>query len=333
MIVANFFHIKSTNGLYFYGLDYLRQNLDIIRLILVRPELEHHFRNAFPGVRLVACSVSRYLFEVINAQLNADLIYTPTPHPLPFINRQWIVIHDAYPFEVGPKSKLKYFLLKWSLVFSRCWVGYINRSDSLPFIFSLGVATNRMIFAPNCFPEAVFRVPSYRFSSRVTTVGLLGTDSAKKNYDRLFNAVRVAAHSSRLMFRIYGHNTAYFRDIQDKFLDIQIELVKSDETSIDDFICSVDVLASASEQEGFGRPIASALLAGLRVELLDRPVFREFFTGGAHFQSDLDALVRSLTRHSGRNMLNTSYVPPPDVIAAFVNANTQIRRLGSNTFK
>ena len=158
-------------------------------------------------------------------------------------------------------------------------------------------------------------------------MGLLGTDSAKKNYGRLFNAVRQADLSSRLAFRVYGHETAYFRDISAHFPELRIELARSDDESLDDFMSRVDVLASAAEQEGFGRPIASALLAGLPVELLDRPVFREFFSGGARFHADIDALVESLFRH-GNEVMHTSYVAPADVVAAYAAANEEIRRIG-----
>lgn len=329
MITGNFFHIKSTNGLFFYGLDYLNDNLDLARIVLVRPELEHRVRDALPNLEVIACTGWRYLIEVMRARLCGDLLYTPTSHPLPFINRQWIVLHDAYPFEVGPKSRLKRLLLKWSLTMSRCRVAYINRSEALPFVASLGVAARRMVFAPNRYPEPAGRIAPVSSPNGLTTVGLLGTDSAKKNYDRLFTVVRASEFSSRLVFRVYGHDTVYFRDIRGKFPDIRIELVKSDDESIDEFMSGVDVLASASEQEGFGRPFASALLVGLPVELLDRPVFREFFTGGARFHPDIEALVQSLPRFGEDRLSHVSYTPPTEVVEAYAMANEEIRRLGS----
>lgn len=329
MIVGNLFHIKSTNGLFFYGLDYLRGNLDLLRIVLVRPELEHRVRKALPSLEVIACSGWRYLIEVVRARLCGDLLYTPTSHPLPFINRQWIVLHDAYPFEVGPRSRLKRLLLKWSLAMSRCRVAYINRSEAQPFVANLGVAAQRMVFAPNLFPEPARRVSPVSSPNGITTVGLLGTDSAKKNYDRFFSGVRATELSSRLAFRVYGHDTAYFRDIRGQFPDIQIELVRSDDESIDAFMSGVDVLASASEQEGFGRPFAAALLAGLSVELLDRPVFREFFTGGACFHPDIDALVQSLPRLGVNSLSHVSYTAPTEAVEAYASANEEIRRLGS----
>jgi glycosyltransferase involved in cell wall biosynthesis len=330
MIVGNFYHIKSTNGLFFYGLDYLRENLSLVRKVLVRPVLEGRIRSALPGIEIVACSASRFLREATLSSWRGDLLFTPTSHPLPGINRQWIVLHDAYPFEVGSMSTLKRLLLRWSLSLSRCQVGYINRSDAKPFVAKLGVPNERMVFAPNRFPEPLRRISQVSSSVETMTVGLLGTDSAKKNYDQLFSAVRRADLSSRLAFRVYGHETTYFRDIYGQFPDLRIELAKSDDESLDEFMSRVDVLVSAAEQEGFGRPIASALLAGLPVELLDRPVFREFFSGGARFHANIDMLVQSLLSRSDE-FTHTSYAPPTNVVAAYAAANDEIRRLGSIT--
>lgn len=332
MITANFFHIKSTNGLFFYGLDYLLEHLDLVRVVLVRPALEHAMRSQLPGRTVIACSTGRYMSEAAKASWRGDLLFTPTPHPLPGIHRQWIVLHDAYPFQVGPKSALKHHLLRWSLRMSCCRVGYINRSDALPFIASLGVSPQRMVFAPNHFPTPAKRTVRPASADGVTVVGLLGTDSAKKNYDRLFAAVQRGGIQQRLAFRVYGHDTTYIRDIRAAFPEFHIELARSDNESLDTFMSHVDVLTSAAEQEGFGRPIASALLAGMPVHLLDRPVFREFFSGGAQFHPDVDALACALPRSAGAEAPPRCYVAPPDVIQAYADAGAEIRRLcGSAT--
>ncbi|HEY6529177.1 MAG TPA: glycosyltransferase [Cellvibrionaceae bacterium] len=329
MITANFYNIKSTNGLYFYGLDYLRESLSVVRLVLVRPFLKKHIQEALPGVKVVVCSTSRFAKEIVIANLRGDLLFTPTSHPLPGINRQWIVLHDAYPFEIGPRAGLKYMLFRISLCLSRCRVGYINRSDAKLFLEKMGVTEERMVFAPNRFPDAIHHAPAVIAPLEgITTVGLLGTDSAKKNYDLLFSAVRRAGLSADLVFHVYGHETPYFRKICAQFRELNIQLVKSDYELLEVFLSRVDVLASAAEQEGFGRPIAAALLAGVPVELLDRPVFREFFSGGARFHSEVDMLVKSLPR-SGTEQLPLSYKAPADVVAAYIAANNEIRRVGS----
>lgn len=332
MITAVFFNIKTTNGLFFYGLDYVRENIGLVRKVLVRPGLESRTKEALPGVEIVACSMSRYLLEIMLAHWKDDLLFTPTSHPLPFIHRQWVVLHDAYPFEVGAISTLKRLLFRWSLSLSRCRVGYINCSDAMPFLTKLGVPSERQVFAPNKFPEPMSVTAEINLAIGAIRVGLLGTDSPKKNYARLFSAVQLAGQSSSLIFHVYGHNTTYFTQVRAQFPDLQIELVKSDENTLEEFMSSVDVLASAAEQEGFGRPIASALLCGLPVKLLDRPVFREFFNEGASFYSDVDLLARGLLLPPDKSM-HTPYTPPAHVIDAYVSANEEIRRLGSLSAK
>jgi glycosyltransferase involved in cell wall biosynthesis len=330
LITANFFHIKSTNGLFFYGIDYLREHLDLVRVVLVRPALEQAIRGQLTGTTVTVCSPGRYIKEVAKASWRGDLLFTPTSHPLPGIHRQWIVLHDAYPFQVGPKSGLKHRLLRWSLRMSCCHVGYINRSDALPFVASLGVSPQRMIFAPNRFPTPAKRTVRPASADGVTFVGLLGTDSAKKNYDRLFAAVLRGGIQHRLAFRVYGHDTPYIRDIRAAFPELHIELARSDDESLDTFMSHVDVLTSAAEQEGFGRPIASALLAGMPVHLLDRPVFREFFSGGAQFHTDVDTLACALPRSAGAEAPLGCYVAPADVIQAYADAGAEIRRLSAS---
>lgn len=332
MITANFFHIKSTNGLFFYGLDYLRDNIDLVRVILARPTLAIAIRELLPECRTVSCSASRYVNEAARASWRGDLLFTPTPHPLPGINRQWIVLHDAYPFQVGAKSGLKRWLLRSSLAMSRCHVGYINRSDAQPFVAGLGVSPQRMVFAPNRFPAPANRSARSTLVGSVSVVGLLGTDSPKKNYERLFAAVRSAELQPRLSFRIYGHDTTYFRAVCSAFPDLSIDLVISDTESLDAFMSQVDVLASAAEQEGFGRPIASALLAGMPVHLLDRPVFREFFSGGALYYEDVDSLARSLPGAGLAVSTPQAYVAPAEVLQAYVDANATVRQIGSIKF-
>lgn len=330
MIVINFFNIKNTNGLLFYGLDYLSANSTIVRHILVRPSLEKKIKELAPNFNIISCSIYGYIGQLIIATMRGDLLFTPTSHPVPFIDRQWIVIHDAYPFREGKWSLFKRILIRLSLATSKCIVAYINRSDAMPFIRSLGVSPTRMQFAPNRFPPPLDLAKSAKVLSGITTVGLLGTDSAKKNYHKLFNAVLQSDFCSTLAFRIYGHDTAYFRGLVAQFPAIKMELAKSDDETLENFMSSVDVLASAAEQEGFGRPIASALLAGLPVELLDRPVFREFFSGGANFHSDITTLVKALPRTANADTeQKKGYMAPPEVVAAYAAANKEIHRLGS----
>lgn len=329
MLIFNFYNIKATNGLFYYGLDCLVENMDLVRSILVRPGMDGEISKVCPNANVIICSKLRYFYELICARLKSDYIYTPTSHPLPLLNNQWIVLHDPYPFESGKFAKLKYLLFKYSLMTSRCRVAYINCSEAKPFLERVGVSPDRMVFAPNKFPEKNDRLLPIMINCGKTVVGLFGTDSNKKNYNLIFDAVRCANLNSILLFRIFGHDTEYFDLIKKNYPDIDIELVKSDMRTIDEFLLEVDVLASASTREGFGRPFASALLAGMRVELLDRPVFREFYTDGARFHDDIYSLVKAL--HLGCTIYkpNHKYVAPVVVVNAYFNAKAQLRQLAT----
>jgi glycosyltransferase involved in cell wall biosynthesis len=332
MITANFFHINCTNGLYHYGIDYLCENINLIRKVLVRPSLAAQTKSKLPNCEVVPCTAMGYLVEVLLAYCQGDLLYTPTSHPLPFINKQMIVFHDAYPFRSSQGSSFKRFLLQLSLSLSCCKVGYINKSEAKPFVLGLGVSLDRMIFAPNRFPVVERSIFKDTSPANCLIVGLFGTDSSKKNYDRLLNALRQMSPSPHIAFRVYGHDSKYFLDICAKFPEFQIELSNSDNESPIEFLHQVDIVVSVAEEEGFGRPIALALLAGFRVELLDRPVFREFFNHGAYFHSSIDDLVRSLLKPLNKSE-HICYTAPGDVVSAFNEATKKIRLLGAGISK
>lgn len=332
MILANLYHIKQTNGLFYYGVDYLQACATQVRKILVRPALAPAARAYLPDKEIVICTSRRFLREIICAAWRGDFIYTPTSHPLPGLSRQWIVIHDTYPFSNGAKGRMKELLLRWSLATSHCRVAYINESDVMPFIAGTSVGPTRRVFAPNRFPAAPTPITRQeRMPSDQLTVGLVGTDSAKKNYSTLFEAVKREGCASSLRFRAFGHASPYFNQLRAAFPDIQLELVESDQHSLEQFFGRVDLLVSIASQEGFGRPLAGALLAGIPCFLLDRPVFREFFDPGATFFPDAQAIVQALrTGVHYRDPWAVMFVPPLKAVAAYQAAVNELMRIGGN---
>ena len=295
MIVGNLFHIKNTNGLFYYAVDYLRDSAAQIRKVLVRPNLVAAARQALPGCDIQACTIKGMIWEATLSALRGDILYTPTSHPLPALSNQWIVIHDTYPFTTGRKGRLKKKLLRWSLASSRCRVCYINESDTLPFVVALGVSASRRMFAPNKFPPSPASMPARHQRSPIeVVVGLVGTDSDKKNYDVLFEEVLRSGGSAQLRFLAYGHHTPYLKELKLRFQGIRLDLMESDNHALENFFSRVDLLVSVANQEGFGRPIAAALLSGLQCFLLNRAVFEEFFSPGASFFDSVPALVQAL---------------------------------------
>jgi hypothetical protein len=305
-------------------------------MIIVKPTLWSAARSAFPDHEILACMSGRMMFEVIKGASRGDVVYTPTSHPMPGVSKQWVVVHDSYPFTIGCRGKMKRWLLRWSLAMSRCRVAYINESEALPFIAALGIGAERRLFAPNKFPlrlEPFARL--VRMSGERLIVGLVGTDSPKKNYERLFDEVMKSGFSELLCFRVYGHNSSYLAKVHSLYPLIDLRLIGSDNNSLTDFFSRIHLLVSVSGQEGFGRPIAGALLAGLPCLLLACPVFKEFFEPGARFFADEKLMVQTLIAcaKDDISLPSLSYNPPAGVIQAYADAVAELEALGTATLK
>lgn len=318
MLVANFFHLKNTNGLFYYGIDYVCADLKILRKVLVRPELKAAVANCLPGVEIAVCGPLRLFIEALQVAIRGDFLYTPSSHPLPFLSNQMIVVHDVFPF-LGFIGRIKRFLLFISLCSSRCCVGYINISDAHPFVIDLRVDEYRRIFSPNKFPSLPKWVPKQRLDKNTRViVGLLGTDSAKKNYPALFDALLVAGKGDAVEFSVYGHSTNYYENLIISFPQINLRLFESDRYSIGEFFAEIDLIVSVADNEGFGRPIAAALSAGVPCLLLNRPVFLEFFCGAAQFASNIETLIEKIIEFQATPAKEAVvYVPPPLAVDAY----------------
>jgi glycosyltransferase involved in cell wall biosynthesis len=318
MLVLNLYNLKSSNGLLYYALDYL-ETCGITQMrVLVRPEMKESVKRLLPDANVIACSLSKFAREVAIAVARSEFIYTPTSHPLPFISKQLIVVHDDYPFN-GRLGTLKRILFKFSLSTSQCTVGYINHSNAGAFLDRMGVCKRRQLFAPNRFPEVLgIRMATLVPSDGKIVVGLLGSDSTKKNYEELFRNVIQQDKTATFRFLAYGHETDYYRALKKAFSDIDLDLALSDSVTVEAFLASVTIVVSVATNEGFGRPIARALVSGVPCLLRDCPVFREFFDGMATFAYDVPALVTALsTENFGRASYPKSTAPPIAVVDAY----------------
>lgn len=330
MIVGNLFFLKNTNGLFYYGIDYLRDQQEYVREILVPDSLEAAAQRLFPRIQITKCNNLISLWQRARAARDyGDLLYTPTSHPLPFIDQQWIVVHDAYPF-LTRKGRLKLLLLQLSLAFSRCSVAYINESETLGFVGRLGIDEARLIFAPN---KVESRCHNHRLARQVAglmKVGLVGTDSPKKRYEDLLSASAAVGLTPSIDFRIYGHKTKYLEQVHAQYPEAHISLHESDQVSLDEFMAGIDVLVSVAECEGFGRPIAAAMMGGIPCYLLRKPVFLEFFDG-ANFFDDVADLVKGLHKAMAEGFLvQKPYRVPARVIKGYRDASLQLRAAASH---
>lgn len=320
MMLANLYFIKKSNGLFYYSIDYLRECRGSISKVLVRPGLKNRLQALLPGVLVVECSMYRFLYEILIATNKGKFIFTPSSHPIPFINNQLVVMHDYFPF-LGSVGWIKKCLFKLSLATSKCMIGFINQSDVKPYLIGLGYQEERLIFTPNKFPSEKKRGHDDFGRNRSITplyVGLIGTDSSKKNYEALFESHLKTDLKIEVKYIMYGHQTCYYAQLIQQFPDLAIVLVDSDKFDLDSFFSRVSLIISVASNEGFGRPIASALLLGIPCYLIEQRVFREFYGSAAKFFGSIPLLVENLNCFAiGDLKLSKQYEPPLSVILAF----------------
>lgn len=293
-MVINLAFIKATNGLFYFALDYITALDDAISVILVRTgEQAAVLRERAPEREVRIVTPWQAVFLVRAAGRRGEMTFTPSSHPIPGCARQMVVVHDTFPFE-GGKGAVKATLFLLTLRTARAHAGYINRCDAKAFLIRGGVPGARLHSSPNHITLPYRRTGEVVTLSDKVSVGLLGTDSPKKNYPALFAALAAlpAAHHLRLV--LYGHPNAYAGALIERFPTLAISVCDSRMCDLDTFVRSVDLLASAATQEGFSRPIAAALAGGVPCWIVDAPVFREFYEGAAQFHGSVTELAGAL---------------------------------------
>lgn len=301
MVIVNFWHLKNTNGMYWYALDYVRA-LGNVEGIYVRKGALVRLEQDLPGIAVHRLSGWQYVRAYLQLLFSTrHFLYTPTPHPLPLLRKQMVVLHDPYPFLKGV-GHIKRWLFFVAACSAGCTVGVINRSVAERFVNPLRKRCNIM-FAPNRIAEPLSLAPKKSSENDPLIVGLLGADSPKKRYEVLFEALSLV-EGSNIRFKVYGHVTPYWASVKQAYPDIPVELLSSDEVGLVDFFDQVDCLVSVSKGEGFSRLIALAVVSGMSVFLIDDPVYREFYSGvSVLFESEY-ALLEQLNGSKGGANLN-----------------------------
>lgn len=266
--------------MFYFGRDYLDElsekrscRVIVKKGVLTKDDFSSHYN-------LIEVSNFLYLLLVLYLIITNARIFCPTVHAIPLIRRQVSVLHDMYPF----RSRRKLLLLRFMLLISRGHVGGINRSVVLPFLEEV---RTRGFYMPNKIASFTRVGGLDRPSQKVIRVGLMGTDSEKKNYAALFEAA--AAKQIQLKFYLYGTHTYYAASLLSRFSrQVTIKLVSSDEVSLESFLsCTVDIVVSVGVGEGFCRPVAMATMLGVQTVLIEDPVFREFYSGTSTFVSNV----------------------------------------------
>ncbi len=294
MIVVNLWFIKHSNGLFHYGMDYAVALSPDVREIWVRDDtLARLVAARMPTVPVRVFDAKSLVCAALATTRRRDTLFTPSSHPIPFVPRQTVVVHDSFPFE-GKAGRVKRLLFRFGLFASRCVAGYVNRVDAHRFLEGCGIPPHRTRYLPN--PIGNRRAPAGYpaiVGDRIV-VGLFGSDSPKKNYDALFARTKPIARLSDLQWQIFGHENAYTQRLKRDYPSCAITVVASDTMTLDQFLDTIDVAVSAATGEGFARPVALSLMRGIPTWLLDTPVFREFYQGSARLFPTVAALVNAL---------------------------------------
>src|SRR5689334_8052505 len=96
-LVLNLWHLKNTNGMFYYAVDYAR-SLQRPATLLLHPRLQGVSAAMFGDLPILRLDLWGYFKFFLQLLARSGGVFTPTPHPLPFLGRQIVVVHDSYPF-------------------------------------------------------------------------------------------------------------------------------------------------------------------------------------------------------------------------------------------
>ena len=290
-MIINLAFIKTTNGLFYYALDYIAALDDAISAVLVRTAEQAAALRGHANVYIV--KPWQAAVTIYAASRRGEMTFTPSSHPIPGCARQMVIVHDTFPFE-GRKGALKAAMFLVAMRTCRAHAGYINRCDAQAFLMRGGISEKRLHSAPNHMALPDWREADPLIVPDRVSIGLFGTDSSKKNYPALFAALSASTGAERLDLILYGQPNVYVDELINRFPDLAISVCDSRERALNAFVGSVDLLVSAATREGFSRPIAAALASGVPCWVIDAPVFREFYGDAATFHDNVEGLAAAL---------------------------------------
>lgn len=325
-MLINLSFIKAVNGLFYFALDYIEELQDIVSTVLVRsPELATAVSAQFPSLSVRVANSRQAARAIWSAARRREMTFTPSSHPIPWAKRQLVVVHDTFPFE-GLRGRAKAALFFCSTYTSGATVGYVNRSDSGAFLSTGGLTGDRVLFTPNrpSAPRVTSLAGSFRLPAR-PVIGLLGTDSPKKNYDALFQQITEMSSCPPLDFRLYGKLNEYASNLVERFPLLGLTIIDSQSQEIEEFLCSVDIVVSAATREGYSRPTAMALSRGVPCWVVDAPVFQEFYRNAATFFRSGKDLAQALLHAPQSTIMRPERPPSNELDVAFLRAVAWLR--------
>lgn len=291
--------------MFYYAIDYLHEIEGEVEIILNRKYFNTVPRELARFSVKIMGKLEFFLYSILNRH---ESWITPTAHPLPWLTHQLVVIHDVYPF-IGKIGLVKIELLKLSYFFNNYSVGIINKALLIPFVIKIK-KDNQWLYLPNKIPisKSINQQPKSR---DITKIGLIGSDSTKKNYSDLISRLKL-----NYQYKIFGQDTNYFRSLKNEFPAHDIDLVDSSDVTFEDFAIDIDCVISVSKEEGFGRLNIAAIQNGIPVILLRSVTATEFYQklhdirSGITISNTVDEISQILENKFMRNFtldLNSLY--------------------------
>ncbi len=270
-------------------MDYAKPNNGIVIL-------KHSRKNKFqfPNNYKIkyARNIAHLIFIILNQKYSK--IFTPTPHPIPFIKNQIIVFHDMYPFFNHRLSRLKRALVFTASLTCNLNIGHVNNLIKKSIKRIIYIPNSKFFFIPNYLSKQIQPKKYSLIKQSINfNIGLIGTESTKKSYEFFFTALR-NRDILDIPIGIYGPMTDYAKYVLDEFKDLDIKIVNPDNIDLIQFMESCDRVVSVAKGEGFVRPIGIAIKIGVPVDVLDDPIFREFYTELITFHESMDSLINTV---------------------------------------
>jgi glycosyltransferase involved in cell wall biosynthesis len=235
----------------------------------------------------------------VAAQFDADVVHLAYPTPLnkgAYHCPTFVTLHDLYPYDVPENFGFPKVLFN-QLVLRRC----LQAVDAIACVSKstlvrlegleprLALAKAAVIY--NCVESQPLLSASSPLPQWSDEQFLLCVAQHRRNknilfllrvFERLLRAGRVADRTLLVIVGIPGPETnAILRYLaKAKMADRVILLNGLSEEQLQWCYCNAELLLAPSLVEGFGLPVAEALLAGCRVICSDIPAFREL--GGDH---------------------------------------------------
>lgn len=243
-----------------------------------------------------------YRLPKIAARLHADLVHLTFPAPVDaraFDCPTVVTLHDLYPYEIPMNFGFPKFLFN-RVILRQC----LNNATAIACVSDITKTRLRQYTPPSVWRKAV-RIhnsvePELRCAARMPNPGwqdkpfLLSIAQHRRNknlpllihiYERLLRTARINPETRLILVGISGPETQRLQRLVAHFgLNGKVRFLEGiSEPELQWCYLHCEALVAPSLTEGFGLPVAEALLAGCRVICSDIPAHREVGDGYCRF--------------------------------------------------